>query len=66
VLRGGPEALAGIAPETRALLTAALTSAFHVVFLVSAALAVTAFLVTLQLEDRPLRTTPAQARDGKR
>jgi EmrB/QacA subfamily drug resistance transporter len=66
VLRGGPEALAGIAPETRALLTEALTSAFHVVFLVSAALAVTAFLVTLRLEDRPLRTSPAQARDGKR
>jgi MFS family permease len=64
VLRGGPESLAGIAPETRVLLTDSLTRAFHVLFLVSAALTVIALLVALRLEDRPLRTTPAQA--GKR
>jgi hypothetical protein len=62
VLRGGTETMAAIAPEARALLGDALARAFHVVFLVSAGLAVLAFLVTLRLEDRQLRTTPAQAR----
>jgi EmrB/QacA subfamily drug resistance transporter len=63
-LRGGPEALAAAAPETRALLSAALSGAFQVLFIVSAGLAALAFLVTLRLEDRALRTTPAQARAG--
>jgi EmrB/QacA subfamily drug resistance transporter len=63
-LRGGPEALAGAAPETRALLQGALGGAFRVLFLVSAGLAALAFLVTLRLEDRALRTTPAQAPAG--
>jgi MFS family permease len=66
VLRGGMETMAAIAPEMRALLADALARAFHVVFLVSAGLAVAAFLVTLRLEDRQLRTTPAQARDTGR
>jgi EmrB/QacA subfamily drug resistance transporter len=61
VLRGGPEAFGTIPPELRDLMGEALTSAFQVMFLVSAALAVTAFLVTLRLEDRPLRASPAQA-----
>ncbi|MBX6368207.1 MAG: MFS transporter [Rhodospirillales bacterium] len=62
VLRGGPEALAGMAPESRAILGEALASAFHVLFLASAALTVVGFLIALRLEERTLRTTPAQAR----
>jgi hypothetical protein len=58
--------MAAIAPEMRALVADALARAFHVVFLVSAGLAAAAFLVTLRLEDRQLRTTPAQARDTRR
>jgi EmrB/QacA subfamily drug resistance transporter len=64
VLRGGADAIAGLAPQIRPVLIGALVGAFQTVFLASAGLAAAALLLTFRLEDRQLRTTPAQARRG--
>jgi EmrB/QacA subfamily drug resistance transporter len=61
LLRGGRAALAQLPPEVRAILIPALAHGFGIAFLLSAAIAATAFLSTFFLEEIPLRTTTHRA-----
>jgi EmrB/QacA subfamily drug resistance transporter len=59
LLHGGPEAIAHMPPDQRAVVLPVLTHAFHVVFWSGAGLALICFLLALCLPEIPLRTTPA-------
>jgi len=57
VLHGGPEAVANLPPDQRALVLPALTHAFHVVFWIGAAISLVGLALALRLKEIPLRTT---------
>ena len=59
LLHAGPQALAGLAPDAQRLVVAALAGSFRTVFIVSGSFGLLGFLLSLFLEERPLRTSAA-------
>jgi EmrB/QacA subfamily drug resistance transporter len=59
-LRGGPEAIAALAPEARTLVATELADGFRALFLGAAAISAAALLVLFTLEEKPLRGSPAR------
>jgi EmrB/QacA subfamily drug resistance transporter len=65
LVRGGPTAAAQMAPGDRLLILPALAHAFHVVFLVAAAISAVAFIVTFFLKEERLKSqVPAHRPEG--
>jgi len=62
LLRGGRAMLAGLPPDTRAILIPALVHAFAIAFVLGAAIAAAAFAATFFLKEIPLRSTTHQAK----
>jgi MFS family permease len=61
VLRGGPQALAGLPANVRAAIIPDLTHAFAITFGIAAAISFIGFVSICFLEEVPLRTTPGKA-----
>jgi len=56
LLHAGPDAIASVPPALRAAVAAAMSEAFHDIFLLAAALSLIAFVITLFLKELPLRS----------
>lgn len=61
LLQGGPDAIARLAPDVRAIILPALSNAFHVVFATAAGLTLLSLLIAATLNERPLRTNAGPA-----
>jgi EmrB/QacA subfamily drug resistance transporter len=65
LVRGGPTAAGNMAAGDRLLILPALTHAFHIVFLIAAAIALVAFVVTFFLKEERLKSqVPAHRLEG--
>jgi hypothetical protein len=65
LVRGGPTAAAHMAPADRMLILPALSHAFHVIFLVAAAISLVAFIVAFFLKEERLKSqVPAHRAEG--
>jgi MFS family permease len=65
LVQGGPTAAARMAPGDRLLILPALTHAFHIVFLVAAAIALVSFVLSFFLKEERLKSqVPAHRLEG--